>query len=52
MLKLLAISIVAVSLAACSSWGGNSNTQPNAGATKNSTDSNKSGNPAAVSPAK
>ncbi|MCG2591558.1 hypothetical protein LZ009_02020 [Ramlibacter sp. XY19] len=52
MLKLLAISVVAVSLAACSSmWGGNANgTQPNAGATKNSSDSNKSGNPAAVSP--
>jgi len=52
MIKLLAISVVAVSLAACSSmWGGNSaGTQPNAGATKNSSDANKSGNPAAVSP--
>ena len=52
MFKLLAISVVAVSLAACSSmWGGNSNgTQPNSGATKNSSDANKSGNPAAVSP--
>ena len=51
MIKLLAISVVAVALAACSSMGMDGpGTQPNAGATKNSSDANKSGNSAAVSP--
>ena len=50
--KLFAISFIAVALAACSSMnttrmGNTSNPQE----TKNSTDANKSGNPAAVSPA-
>ena len=50
--KLLAISFVAVALAACSNMttnrmGSTSNPQE----TKNSTDANKSANPAAVSPA-
>ena len=51
MIKLLALSVVALSLAACSSmYGGMGGTQPDSGATRNSSDANKSGNPAAVSP--
>ena len=50
MTKLLAISLVAFALSACSSMSGTSGVSPNSGETKNSSDSNKSGNPAAVSP--
>ena len=49
MIKTLAILLTLASLGACSSMYG-SNTAPNSGATKNSLESNKAGNPAAVSP--
>ncbi len=51
MTKLFAITFVAVALSACSSMSGTSmgNTS-NPAETKNSTDANKSNNPAAVSP--
>jgi PBP1b-binding outer membrane lipoprotein LpoB len=51
--KLLAISFVAFALAACSSTTGTSSMGAPAGnptETKNSTDANKTNNPAAVSP--
>lgn len=51
MTKLIALSVVAFALSACSSMGMSSgNVAPNSGATKNSSDANRSGNPAAVSP--
>lgn len=50
MTKLLAVAFMAVALTACSSMSRNQ-TMGNAAETKNSTDANKSGNPAAVSPA-
>jgi hypothetical protein len=50
MTKTLAILFTLASLAACSSMYGNGSTQPNSGATQNSTDANHSRNPAAVSP--
>jgi hypothetical protein len=49
MLKTIAVSFFVVALAACSSMSGRS-TMGNAAETKNSTDANKSANPAAVSP--
>jgi hypothetical protein len=49
MLKLLAAAYVALSLIACSSMS-STGTMGNRAETKNSTDANKSGNPAAVSP--
>jgi hypothetical protein len=51
MIKLLAITLTAVSLAACGSMNRDSARMGNAAETKNSTDANKSANPAAVSPA-
>lgn len=51
MIKLLAISFTAIALAACSSMNNSAGTMGNAAETKNSTDANKSGNKAAVSPA-
>jgi PBP1b-binding outer membrane lipoprotein LpoB len=54
MTKLLAITFVAFALSACSSTTSTrsmGNTTGNPSETKNSTDANKSGNPAAVSPA-
>ncbi|HEY8359623.1 MAG TPA: hypothetical protein VIL30_19400 [Ramlibacter sp.] len=51
MTKFLALSLVTFALSACSSMGMTSgNVSSNTGETKNSTDANKSGNPAAVSP--
>lgn len=52
MTKILAISLAAFALSACSSMYGtpSGGVAPNSGATQNSTDSNKAGNPAAVSP--
>ena len=53
MTKLFAIAAIVAALTACSSMSGTNamgNTAPNSGETKNSTDANKSGNPAAVSP--
>lgn len=49
MTKLLAVAFMAVALTACTSTSRNQ-TMGNAAETKNSTDANKSGNPAAVSP--
>ena len=49
MTKLLAIIIAAFTLSACSSMN-DRGTMGNAAETKNSTDANKSGNKAAVSP--
>ena len=49
MLKTIAVSFFVVALAACSSMSGRS-TMGNTAETKNSTDANKSNNPAAVSP--
>lgn len=53
MTKLIALVLVAFGLAACSSTPGRSmgNSGANPAETKNSTDANKSNNPAAVSPA-
>ncbi|MBL0392609.1 hypothetical protein JJ685_15830 [Ramlibacter monticola] len=51
--KLLAAIFVALALAACSSTGSTSrmgNNTSNPAETKNSSDANRSGNPAAVSP--
>lgn len=48
MTKLLAVTLAIASLAACSSM--NRPTAGNPAETKNSTDANKSANPAAVSP--
>lgn len=50
MIKLIAVTFVVASLAACSSMGYRSSSMGNAAETKNSSDANKSGNPAAVSP--
>lgn len=50
MFKTLAISFFVVSLAACSSMAPRNASMGNAAETKNSTDANKSGNAAAVSP--
>jgi hypothetical protein len=50
MLKVIAVSFFVVALAACSSMSGRSTSMGNAAETKNSTDSNKAANPAAVSP--
>jgi hypothetical protein len=50
MTKLIAITLAAVALAACSNMSG-TRTMGNTAETKNSTDANKPGNPAAVSPA-
>lgn len=53
MTKLLAITFAAIALTACANMYGNRSTGATSGAmgeTKNSTDANKSGNPAAVSP--
>jgi hypothetical protein len=54
MTKLIALSLFAVSLAACSSMNGTrsmgNTATPAAAPTQNSTDANKSANPAAVSP--
>ena len=49
MIKLLAITLAVASLAACSNMG-NRTTTANPAETRNSTDANKSANPAAVSP--
>jgi hypothetical protein len=49
MIKTLAILLTVASLGACSSMYG-SKTAPNSGETKNSLESNKAGNGAAVSP--
>ena len=49
MLKTIAVSFFVVALAACSSMSGRS-TMGNTAETKNSTDANKSNNPAATSP--
>ncbi|MCE3273146.1 MAG: hypothetical protein K0S57_3543 [Ramlibacter sp.] len=49
MIKLIAVSFVVASLAACSSMSPRSS-MGNAAETKNSTDANKAQNPAAVSP--
>ena len=49
MLKTIAVSFFVVALAACSSMSGRT-TMGNTAETKNSTDANKSSNPAAVSP--
>jgi hypothetical protein len=50
--KLFAILAAALALAACSATGTHTmgNTSANPAETRNSTDANKSGNPAAVSP--
>ena len=50
MIKLIAVTFVVASLAACSSMGYRSSSMGNAAETKNSTDANKAQNPAAVSP--
>ncbi|NML44790.1 hypothetical protein HHL11_13615 [Ramlibacter sp. G-1-2-2] len=53
MTKLLAIAFAAIALSACSNMYGNramGASSGNMSETKNSTDANKSGNPAAVSP--
>lgn len=52
MTKILALALFAASLAACSNMPGSRSTANtgNPAETKNSTDANKSGNPAAVSP--
>ena len=51
MIKTLAILLTLASLGACSSmYGSGYGSTPTSGATKNSTDANHSGNPAAVSP--
>lgn len=52
MTKLIALALVALSLAACSSTPGRSmgNSGANPAETRNSSDANKSNNPAAVSP--
>lgn len=51
MFKLLAIAIASIALTACSSMPNpNASRMGNAAETKNSTDANKSGNPAATSP--
>lgn len=50
MIKTLALVLTLASLGACSSMYGNAGTSPNSGDTKNSLSSNKSNNPAAVSP--
>ena len=49
MTKLIAITLAAIALSACSSMPG-TGTMGNTAETKNSTDANKSANPAAVSP--
>lgn len=49
MIKLLAITLAAAALTACGSMSDRS-TMGNTAETKNSTDANKSNNPAAVSP--
>ena len=52
MIKFIAIALAAVSLSACGSiMNRDSARMGNAAETKNSTDANKSGNPASVSPA-
>jgi hypothetical protein len=50
MFKVIAVSFFIASLAACSSMSGRTTSMGNAAETKNSTDANKSQNPAAVSP--
>lgn len=50
--KLFALTLVTVALAGCNSMmSGRSASSGNPAETRNSTDANKSGNPAAVSPA-
>ena len=49
MTKLLAVTLAAIALSACSSWN-NDMSMGNRAETKNSTDANKSGNRAAASP--
>lgn len=48
--KLLLVPLLVLTLSACSSMAPAEKIQPNSGATKNSTDANRSNNPAAVSP--
>lgn len=51
MIKVLAIAVAAISLAACGSMTSRDSARMgNAAETKNSTDANKSANPAATSP--
>lgn len=53
MTKLIAITLAALALAACSNMAGTrtlGNTSANPAETRNSTDANKAANPAAVSP--
>lgn len=50
MSKIFAITFVALALSACSSMNRPGTSMGNAAETKNSTDANKAGNPAAVSP--
>jgi hypothetical protein len=53
MSKLFAVTFIAIALSACSSMSGTQSmgSSANPAETKNSTDANKAGNPAAVSPA-
>jgi hypothetical protein len=50
MSKIFAITFIALALSACSSMNRPGTSMGNAAETKNSTDANRAGNPAAVSP--